>query len=109
MQVEEVLAPRGHPSVLHLEHDAAVGVERSALADTAVVVQADDTAVLAVEHRQEVGLERPLGLAAVATERGEHGVAATGDYERDMARFQHVSLAALVVAMVVLATSARTR
>jgi len=31
------------------------------------------------------------------------GVAASGDYERDMARFQHVSLAAFVLAMLVLA------
>ena len=70
------------PTILKLENDAAENVELSSRTLGAVVMDADDAAILAFEHVQQVRPKGPAGLSAIAAELGAHCVAplaTTGD------------------------------
>ena len=78
MHVEVELGGCGDPTALHLEHDAAVGIELLAVAFAGVVVQGDHPPVLALADRGQISPERALGLAVVTPELGQYRVFAAG-------------------------------
>ena len=63
------------PTILKLEDDAAENVELPSRTLGAVVMDADDAAILAFEHVQQVRPKGPGGFPAIAVELGAHSVA----------------------------------
>ena len=64
------------PTVLKLEDDAAENVELPSRALGTVVMDADDAAILAFEHVQQVCPEGPAGLSAITAEMAADRIAA---------------------------------
>lgn len=64
-----------HATVLELEDDAATDIEALAIPLRAIVMDADDEAVIIVEHMQQPGLESPARQAPIAPELGHDRLA----------------------------------